>query len=475
MPPITSPFAKIMGSMPPLIPKPEAMGPPPPDVSMPDNSPIPAFPSSPSPKIVRGPFDPSTASPEELAMQPLTSALRKDEAKDIHPWGTPENHPGFLGKLGHALSVATGGPNRRQYEEMGLQKSLQDLLGSQSRNQLQGAQTTEAQARAHALENPPEKQNRPYTIQTDEGILQLDPETGSWTPIQVNGETAMPYVKPTSAAETRFQHIAGTSGGKRIYANYNPVKGEVTDLEGNVLKDFEPADKAMQGVLGQYAPVRLLQGLLNTAYNDNPALLPIVGKLASQIMSQYGVNPAQAESQIGTMPAGQPQGSEGGAIGLRMPEAPTGTTRSRGQFAGEVLPTMREAGEEIDKLGDKLGPFMGRVSDLVTGKVGAYGPEFSALQTDLHNIATGWGRLHGNSVETMKQFYDDLNSSKDPANLKAKLERYERQANIYKAAGAGRPENTNAPEAPKRYQMNGKEIIVKGGKWVYKDTGKAVE
>ena len=126
---------------------------------------------------------------------------------------------------------------------------------------------------------------------------------------------------------------------------------------------------------------------------------------------------------------------------LRQPGAPTGTTRSRGQFAGEVLPTMHDAAAEIDKIGDKLGPFMGRISDLVTGKIGAYGPEFSALQTDLHNIATGWGRLHGNSVETMKQFYDDLNASKDPANLKAKLERYEKQAETYKEGGAGRPGN----------------------------------
>jgi len=121
---------------------------------------------------------------------------------------------------------------------------------------------------------------------------------------------------------------------------------------------------------------------------------------------------------------------------------------------------------------------MGRISDLVTGKIGAYGPQFSALQTDLHNIATAWGRLHGNSVETMKQFYDDLNASKDPANLKAKLERYEKQANIYSQGGKGSANNLdNAPQnqSQKRYQINGQEIIPKNGKWVYKATGKAVQ
>lgn len=470
---ITSPFAKLRASLPPLAPEPAPI-----DTSGMDTGPIPAFPSTP-PKVKLAPFNPMTASPEEVAMRPALARLRSDEEKDINPWGTPQNHPGFWGKFGHALSVATGGPNRRQFEEMGLQKSLQNLLNQQTSNRnveseipLHGAQTREANARANALEHPEPKEDRPYTIQTDEGVLQWNPEKNTWTPIQVNGDTAMPFTKP--GAGVNFQHVAGTSGGKQIYANYDPQKGQFTDIQGNVLTDFKPADKAMQGVLGQYAPVRLLQGLLNTAYNDNPALLPIVGKLAAQIMGQYGVSPSQAETTLGATPAGQPQSSEGGAIGLRMPEAPTSTTRTRGQFAAEVLPTMQEAGAEVDRLGDKLGPFAGRYSELVTGKIGAYGPEFSGLQTDMHNIATAWGRLHGNSVETMKAFLDDLNSSKDPANLKEKLAHYAHQAEIYKAGGTGK---SNASETPsqKRYQLNGKEIVVQGGKWVYKDTGKVVE
>ena len=184
-----------------------------------------------------------------------------------------------------------------------------------------------------------------------------------------------------------------------------------------------------------YAAVKGLQ----LAYTHNPDLLPVLGPVLQHLFAQQGVPmPADAGQILGGIPLGQPLNSATGKpIGTSMPEAPTGSTRSRGQFAGEVLPTMHDAAAEIDKIGDKLGPFMGRVSSLVTGKVGAYGPEFSALQTDLHNIATGWGRLHGNSVETMKQFYEDLDSSKDPANLKAKLERYEKQAETYRTGGTG--------------------------------------
>lgn len=472
---ISNPFARLMGTLPSLIPKPE-IAPEPGAISMNDGG-LPAFPSTAQPKVALRPFDPQTASPQELAAHPLVSRLRADEAKDINPWGTSENHPGFFGKLGHALSVATGGPNRRMYEEMGLQKSLQDLLGEQSKNELEGAQTKNLESQIEERETPESKDNKPYTIQTDEGVLQFDPEKSVWSPIQVNGETAMPYAKPTSEAANKFQHVAGTSAGKQIYANYDPQKGQFTDLQGNVLSDFKPSDRTMQGVLGQYAPVRLLQGLLNTAYNDNPALLPIVGKLASQIMAQYGISPQQAESTLGATPEGQPQSSEGANIGLKMPEAPTGMTRSRGQFAEAVLPSMDDAKTEIQKLGDKLGPMAGRYNELATGRIGAFGPEFAGLQTTLHNIATAWMRLHANSDNARQDFINQLKAAQDPANLAAVLDSIEKQATDYVAQGKGRTANQtwaapkDAPAAPKedgKYLYDGDKPIAKssGGKWV---------
>lgn len=443
-----NPFLRISGSLPPLIPKPQPIGPEPGAIDAQGLSEatggdaLPQFPSS-MPKVSLAKFDPQSASPQEVAMRPALAKLRSDEQKDIDPWGSPDNHPGFLGKLGHALSWATGGPGRRQMEESGLEKSLQEMLNSESKNTEQGAQTDEAEARTNALNNPKEPKDKPDTLQTDEGMLQYDPKTNTWSPIQVNGDTAMPFTKPMASQPDKFQHVAGTAGGKQMFASYDPRSGHFMDQQGNILTDFKPSDKAMQGVLGQYAPVRLLQGLLNTAYNDNPALLPLVGQLAKQIMGQYGVNPGQAQEVMGGTPEGQPQNETGGTIGLRMPEAPTGTTRTRGQFAGELIPTMEQASKEIDSLGDQLGPFMGRISDLVTGKIGAYGPKFSGLQTDMHNIATGWGRAHGNSEKVMEAFYNDLNSAKDPANLKEKLIHYVQQAKIYKGVGEGHPNQTN--------------------------------
>ena len=238
---------------------------------------------------------------------------------------------------------------------------------------------------------------------------------------------------------TNFQHVAGTSGGQNTFANYNPSNGQYTDLTGKVMTDFQPASKAMQGAMGGFGPAFAATRTLMAAYNENPALLPVLAPMLAKMLAPGDPN---AAATFASLPNGQPQDANGNPIGLRMPGAPTATTRSRGQFASEVLPTMQAAMGEVTKNAAQLGPFMGRVSDLYTSKIGAYGPQYSALQTDLHNIATAWGRLHGNSVQTMNQFSQDLNSAKDPANLLAKLQRYQDQASIYAKGGQGVPVTT---------------------------------
>jgi hypothetical protein len=212
-----------------------------------------------------------------------------------------------------------------------------------------------------------------------------------------------------------------------------------TDLAGNILTDFKPKDKAMQGAYGAYGPMRLAGQLLNYASNDNPALIPVLSPIISHMMaSAGGGNAAQIQDVLGKIPEAQPQDDQGQAIGLRMPGAPTGATRSRGQFAEAVLPSIADAEAKINQLGDKLGPMSGRFSELYTGKLGAYGPEYSGLQTTLHNIGTAWMRLHANSESARQDFLHALSSAKDPANLIANLHSIDSQARDYVQQGKGR-------------------------------------
>ncbi len=368
----------------------------------------------------------------------LGGRLDQDYQKDLHPWGTPENHPGVWGKIGHALSVATGGPNRRILEEMHLGNELQQVDKNESAEHAQGAQADNAESEADINRERLAEMPTDQELRSEEEAAK---EAGS-----------NPYKEYEGPAGERQEFRVGQQPqGWQIYERaagephdaFHEWMGDPTKYQ-EFMKTMAALKPGEKGAYGNMGPAFAAYHMLSTAYQDNPALLPVIAPMVAKIMG----NP-EAASTFAQIPNGQPEDAYGKALGLRQPGAPTATTRSRGQFAAEVLPTMQEAEEEVKNLGDKLGPFAGRYSDLVTGKIGAYGPEYSGLQTDMHNIASAWGRLHGNSVQTMKDFYADLNSSKDPANLIEKLKHYEHQAEIYKTGAQGKPLEGSHPAPPR--------------------------
>ncbi len=414
--------------------------------------------------------------------------LIRDYAKDATPWGSPTNHPGIGGKIAHALSHATGGDTRRQWEEDAIAKNLQGLISNESQNAERGAQTGHLEEETKNLETSPA---------TEEEAQQFGIPVG--TPLNVATRTALGKQAGTNqtrldvgaahnqtlediaamhqATQRAFQHVAGTSGGKDMYANYDPQKGVFTDLAGNVLTDFKPKDKAMQGAYGQYGPMRLAGQLLTYASNNNPALIPVLAPVISHMISGAGGgNAEEMQGILGKIPEAQPQNEKGEPIGLRMPGAPTGTTRNRGQFAEAVLPAIDSATEQIKTLRDKLGPMAGRYQELVTGKIGAYGPEFSGLQTTLHNTATAWMRMHADSEAARRDFVETLRGAKDPDNLIANLTAIRKQVSDYVKQGQGRGGQWSAPEgAPAAPAQDGKYLYdqdkkpvakSQGGKWV---------
>lgn len=80
-------------------------------------------------------------SPLAAQEEHINKNLMADYQKDADPYGSPDNHPGFLGRLLHGLNVATGGVNRRGYEEQGLEKRVQDIGKQESEQGLQGSET----------------------------------------------------------------------------------------------------------------------------------------------------------------------------------------------------------------------------------------------------------------------------------------------------------------------------------------------
>ena len=413
MPPITSPFAQIRASMPPLVPQPDPAITAP--LSMPQDTSLPAFPSS-TPKVSLAKFDPSTASPEELASQPLVSRLRSDETKDLNPWGTPQNHPGFMGKLGHALSVATGGPNRRQYEEMGLQKSLQDLMSAQSTRGLQGAQKENLESEIQQREAPPA------------------PEEETWKPLlggngQVVTAPGGKIIEVNKSGDVRAQDLpenttiapkpTAASGAFAQWAS-DPTKYENFQKTMAEIKAQVAAEHPHQAANSSFMNIYAAQKFLKTAYEENPALLPVASSMIGKLL---GLTPEQTKV-VGGVPLDQPLSpTTGQPIGRMMPSAPTTSTRTSGQNAEKFLTEYPRITADVNSAAENLGPVKGReVMGFLLGQVGSTGDpstdqKLAKLRTDLAFVGSNAAKFHINSVR-QAELFDKLageNKSTAPA------------------------------------------------------------
>lgn len=219
------------------------IGPPPPDIPpgmMSPDQPMDTSGMSPKQKV-------RESTPTERYEDKIGQRLMSDYEKDANPYGSENNHPGFFGKFLHGLSVATGGPNRRQFEEEQLgnklegiekEKSAERLQGAQagnlesetqerpendkSRRNFEAAQTQHLNDESANLENP-----APQYIQTDQGYFSVDPKTHVLSPLTFNGQQLNPFQKDTPEKLT-YQTVMGADGKPHTYA---------LDAKGNKVAD----------------------------------------------------------------------------------------------------------------------------------------------------------------------------------------------------------------------------------------------
>lgn len=218
---------------------------------------------------------------------------------------------------------------------------------------------------------------------------------------------------------TSFQHVAGTTAGQNTFANYNPKTGEYTDLSGKVLTDFKPASKAMQGALGGFGPAFAATRTLMAAYNENPALLPVLAPMLAKMLAPDNPN---AAATFASIPNGQPLSPVNGApVGLKMPSAPTGATRSQAQVAQRVLSEIPRIQDEVTATANNLGPVKGRLLvRYLLGGVGSTGDattdqSLAKLRTDLTFMGSGSAKFHINSVRQAEAYENLLDAGKSPA------------------------------------------------------------
>lgn len=423
---VVSPFAQIQDSLPPLTPAPQP-------ISLADLQGLGGAQTSPSnvfasaaPKVsldqnpahqIKGAF--ANGNPSEGIQLHEQQQLGKDYEKDADPYGSADNHPGFWGKIAHGLNVATGGVNRRNFEEMGLQKSLQELLKEQSTEAEQGAtashlnaETPEVAPNAESLRKEQGAQTENLESETRDRDLTAaqGPPLASAYAHAVNealkagrDPSQDPIVQQLSDAITSIQKQTAPKGGehvdlvgsngKPIAASYDPATKQYMDASGKVIQNPVPYEKPNQaGMVTLIAPDP-----------NNPG-----GGIVERVGAGAKITPGSQTT-----------------AGFNAMNTPTTNQRTASGRAENVLAMVPEVTSRLDAMKGQIGPEMGRWNEFMQGKVGTSNPQFAALRSDLLMMSSAVALAHaqGRLPENLREEFDNaINAPKQtPENLKATI------------------------------------------------------
>jgi hypothetical protein len=196
----------------------------------------------------------------------------RDEQK--HPWGTPENHPGTLGKIGHVLSrigniagdvvapatmaIIPGTDLNRRVEERGLENRVastgkEEAAESEakareaSEEPLRAAQADEASARAESLRNP--KAEKPESVQQEYADAVADAQKRGVDPAKdpkvQQLSDAITSLQKEPAAPKENKAVAGTVAGRPAWG-VQTEKGWIDPQTQQPIPDFRPAPNYAQ-------------------------------------------------------------------------------------------------------------------------------------------------------------------------------------------------------------------------------------
>lgn len=224
---------------------------------------------------------------EVLRAKKINEGEKAHEAR-LNPWGSPTNHPGFLGKLGHALGTIgnvagdlTIGPQAmseipgsranlisKEQAGAGAAKEQADINTAEQKAEAQ--QTT---AGAHQTEAATHQQTEPIKASaaaTTAGAHQQEADVkqndlkSQFADIVLGGGkpgdpdydrtlTALQSENKTNPQLAKMQHVSGTDGkGTSAFANYHADTGTYTHPDGSPFPDFKPAPTYAQ--TGFYQP-----------------------------------------------------------------------------------------------------------------------------------------------------------------------------------------------------------------------------
>lgn len=402
------------------------------------------FPAATVPKAVYTPDQPM-----DQDILNTQEQLRKVRYAQAHPWGTPENHPGKLGKLAHVFSeignvagsiVAPDVMARFPQTQLGMKANEERLTGrlneeeknkaleneqqaqaghlnaetpevapnAQSQRELQGAQKSNLESETKMREHPlPEYSSLPFLTPGGQAT-EMEKHSGAVTPV---GPEGLRYGR----IQDRTSQVSGTLNGKPFKAGWDPIGGFY----------FDPDTPDHKQVFGfQPQPQVGMQG-------------PIVVSPEGQVTR---ATPGK------TLPEGFRTVSQGGSQNI-----PTTQMRNMGEMAATIQPMMTTVINEVQQMADHLGPAVGRWNQLMVNKGGTDFPEFAGLDTDLDLLASAIVRTHFGArggqqyrEELRKQFGE----AQSPQDLINRVQHAEGWIQGYAHAGGVRTPEGVGPQRP---------------------------
>lgn len=365
----------------------------------------------PQPKVTQ-------AGPQKMQTDHLQSTLARDYQKDADPYGSPDNHPGFLGKLAHAFSHATGGDTRRQWEEQGIAKQLNSVVGDESKNAAQDAQT------AHTNAETPEVAPNAESSRALQGAQEsnLESETSSRDnpkpSYEIHDTAAGPLFVNKATGTAQHLSVDGTPIGPKIQTKAvqleiggKPHQVLVNEADGSLIKDM--------GESGEKPPVTNVNQGTWTLQNDATTGKPLLFNTKTGETKEAPANLARK---------------------------PNAEEQKRGDLAQNVNENLDTLEEIVNRRPDLFGPVAGRITK---GKemIGTGDADVGTLKTIEDNLGMAMQSAHGmrsaQHVETSAQSV--LNGFKnEPAALLASIKAARNsvgtfQKNVQDTNDAGHP------------------------------------
>lgn len=319
--------------------------------------------------------------------------IAEAEDKKQNPRGSPDNHPGFFGKVAHGLARAGN--------------IAGDILAPGTTALIPGTDLNN-QAKEHHAENElgqaETRETAKQRANTEQESVEQQPDIA-----RIKGEAAN-EVAGTKGDVTRDVAAGKTASAENIAGQKSETSIKLKDMDDETKSQIEAGRERNRDVIA--ATHNQLQRELQGARLD-----------------------AAAKTAAGKA------------------EGPTMQDRNTQHMAQTVQAQVPTLNAEIDHLADSIGPLKGRWNQLYVNKGGGDFPEFAGLDTDLDLFASALVKTHFGArggqqyrEELRKQF----SQAQSPEDLKQRIQHADSWIKGY--ANIGNPQNQqgggSSPERP---------------------------